>query len=389
MMLCLWRLLLIALFLISAQGCASMYQKQSDLHLSAAYYNYLQDDFARYVEVTRQWLADHRNFISDDRGKELAMNSPFALNPANDTDKAVLLVHGLGDSPYYFKDVASLLQQQGFHVQVLLLPGHGSQPADLMLPSYGDWQNMVDHYASLLKRDYQEVWLGGFSTGANLVTIHAIEQGGIDGLLLFSPGFETHVPFIEKLAPLVASFVDWGWVAEETNIARYSSSPVRASISYSASATKVRNLLASHRVEIPTMIVISEADSVINPDAIKDYFDTRFTHPANTLIWYGEAEISGEKLIVKSMQLPELKISTGSHMGALFSPENSYFGQHGEKRMCRNGFDRSDRERCEQGEEVWFSAWGYSEPDKIFARLTWNPYFSEMSEILSRFVALD
>jgi esterase/lipase len=374
------------------KGCATFHSPSTALHQSAEYYDFLQPSFERYVEESRQWLRENRNFISQDIGKELNMNAPFILKPAKNeassTSKAALLVHGLGDSPYSFSDVAKSLQAQGFHVHALLLPGHGSKPADLMLPNYKDWQDIVDHYAALLKDKYDEVWLGGFSTGANLVTINAIEQGGVNGLLLFSPGFETHSPFIEKLAPIADVFFDWGWITEEDNLARYRSSPLNASIAYTDSAERVRDLFESKRIEVPTFIVMSEADSVINPYAIKGYFDNNFTHDANRMLWYGESLMQNDKLLVNSMVLPKLQISTGSHMSPLFSPENTYYGKSGEKRMCENSFDSSKRARCKAGEDVWYSAWGYAEGEKIFARLTWNPYYQEMEKQLRAFIQI-
>ena len=68
------------------------------------------------------------------------MNMPFMLSPESAADTAVLLVHGLADSPYTYSDIASDLREQGVTVQVLLLPGHGSKPEDLLLPKYQDWQ---------------------------------------------------------------------------------------------------------------------------------------------------------------------------------------------------------------------------------------------------------
>ncbi|WP_300176697.1 hypothetical protein [uncultured Aliivibrio sp.] len=57
------------------------------------------------------------------------MNMPFERGDRN-SKKAILLVHGLGDSPYSFSDLATTFSEQGFYVQVLLLPGHGSKPEE-------------------------------------------------------------------------------------------------------------------------------------------------------------------------------------------------------------------------------------------------------------------
>lgn len=373
-------------FIIVLSGCSSVPKQSTPLHQSAEYYNFLQNNFEEYVKVSREWLTENRAFITEDHQKEIDINAPFILKSDSQTDKAILLIHGLGDSAFYFQDLAKSLSKQNFDVYTILLPGHGSKPSDLFLSSYDDWQLIVDTYANQLKSTYQQVWLGGFSTGANLATTHSIKQKGIAGLLLFSPGFQTYVPFLEKLTPIIASFKDWGWQTEETNLTRYNSSPLKATIAYSQSAETVRMLLKEHTIDIPTFVVMSEADSVIDPDAIRDYFEQRISHPQKQMLIYGEGSYANEQILSQTMRLPNFRISTGSHMSPLFSPDNSYYGIKGEKVMCRNGLKNSQKVKCLNGYDVWFSAWGHYEKDKIHARLTWNPYFNELEQQIQHFV---
>lgn len=374
----LYKLLLLSIA-FSLAGCIS--NPATSLNQSQDYYDYLQPSFSEYLTVTEQWLAENRSYVSDDHDKEVEMNMPFQLMPQYNTNKAVLLVHGLGDSPYSFSDIAPSLQRQGFHVEVLLLPGHGSKPRDLMLPTYDDWQTIVDHYAGLLKQQYEEVWLGGFSTGGNLVTVHALEQGGIDGLLLFSPGFQSQTPYLEKLAPVASIFFD-GYTTDEDNPARYNSAPLNGAIAYTQSAAKLRELLKEYQVNIPTLVVLSEADSIIDPKAVHDFYQQRFTNSNNQLLWYGESNIEQESVTVSSMKLDELRISTASHMSPLFASTNAHYGQGASYKMCINGMESDSIAHCEHGGEVWWSAWGYKEEGKIHARLTWNPYYQDLEKAM-------
>lgn len=379
--------ILSALFIVGsglmALGCSSANKSSTPLHHSKNYYNYIQPSFAEYEAVTRQWLANNRNFISQDREQELVMNSPYTRGDKN-ADKAILLVHGLGDSPFSFVDISESLAKQGFYVQVLLLPGHGSAAKHMQQVQYEDWQTIVDHYANLLKKQYKQVWLGGFSTGGNLVSIHAIDNDNISGLMLFSPGFKTVTPILEKFTPIVALFTD-GWEAQETNFAKYNSAPIHSALVYSKSATILRKKLAKQAITVPTLMVVSEADSVIDAQALLDYFQQGFTHPQSQLIWYGEQDVkvTGQDIHTYSMRRDDLHISTGSHMSVLFAPNNFYYGEQGQKRICENGFNKGNTESCEAGQELWFSAWGYSEPGKVYARLTWNPYYSELEDSMS------
>lgn len=387
------RLMLLFFVAVMTASCASFAHKERiPMHESAQYYNYILPSFSEYLSETESWLSQNRRYISSDRQKELAMNMPFELPPKGKTNKAILLVHGLGDSPYSFSDLGNSYVDQGFHVQALLLPGHGSKPEDLMLPTYLDWQKIVDHYANLLKEDFDEVWLGGFSTGANLITIHALEHGGVAGLMLVSPGFQSKAPFLEKLAPIAALFTD-GYQVPESNLARYNSAPINGGMAYSESAEVLRDRLERKRVTIPTLLILAEADSVVDPFVVKNMFEDRFSHSRNTLIWYGESlahnhGVNKEMVIAKTMKLAEHRISTASHMSPLFAPSNHYYGEQGEKIMCMNSFSKAHVRRCEDGELVWFSAWGYEEEGKIHARLTWNPYFSELNEAITQVTSI-
>jgi hypothetical protein len=87
------------------------------------------------------------------------------------------------------------------------------------------------------------------------------------------------------------------------------------------------------------------------------------------------------------MKLPEQRISNGSHMGLLFSPQNPYYGINGSEKICSNGQAEGLEEACQAGEETWYSAWGYQEPNKNHARLTFNPYFEDNMHKLSEMMA--
>ncbi|WP_197469214.1 carboxylesterase [Oleiphilus sp. HI0125] len=369
-------------------GCSALAHKPYiPMNESAQYYNYLQPSFSDYLEESERWLSEHRAYISEDHAKELAMNMPFEVRPSAPSNKAILFVHGLGDSPYSFSDLGNTMAEQGFYVQSLLLPGHGSKPEDLMLPSYEDWQTIVDHYAELLKGEYDEVWLGGFSTGANLITINTIERGNVDGLILVSPGYQSRAPILEKFAPFVSLFVD-GYKTEEQNLARYTSAPINGAIAYSESAQRVRDLLEENTISVPALLIMSEADSVIDPEETQELFSQHFNHPTNQTIWYGESRFDEPSILFESMRIADKRISTGSHMSPLFAPSNFYYGEQAERTMCLNSMSLRDLKHCNDGREVWYSAWGYTEKGKVHARLTYNPYYAELESTISEMAEL-
>lgn len=70
---------------------------------------YQQDTFHAYISDTQNWLLKNRVFMTENKQLEIQLNSPTEYKPASPNGKAVLLVHGLGDSPYSFNDIATHL----------------------------------------------------------------------------------------------------------------------------------------------------------------------------------------------------------------------------------------------------------------------------------------
>lgn len=338
-----------------------------------------QADFASYQQQTRHWLQQHRRFVTATPQDELAYNSPQQWQAKGPARGAVLLVHGLGDSPYSFNDLGPALAESGYLVRSVLLPGHGSKPADLMAAQYEDWQTLVAQQTALLQREGLPVYLGGFSTGANLVMLQAMAEPRVAGVLLFSPAFKSDSS-IDWLAPWVAPLKPWLRQPDEgvqQTAVRYLNVPTNGFGLFYRSSSAVLSALAARPYDKPAFMVLAERDSVVDVGEARRLFQQRFTHPASRLVWYGRQAGNGQdpRQLWQSDYLPQQRISQFSHMSVLFSPANPLYGQEGSLRMCRNGQEDAEVAACQRGATVWYSDWGYREPGKVHARLTFNPYF--------------
>ncbi|EOD79475.1 Lysophospholipase [Grimontia indica] len=346
---------------------------------------YEQTSFDEYVKDTKLWLEQNRVFLTDDKQTEIDANAPFELAPKDQVTptKGVLFVHGLGDSPFYFRDIANVLSEQGFLVRTVLLPGHGSRPGDLILPTFDDWKRVVQHHAELLANDVDEIWLGGFSTGANLVTAYAAQHNDIDGLLLFSPAMAPK-DSLHVIAPVANYFLDWLDVdPHEDNYTRYATLATNGAALFSESVSEVNDQLSEMPYRKPVLMVISESDSVLDSAETIDLFKSSFLHPQSRFVWYGDGKITGDTRIISlASSIPEQRISTFSHMSVLFSPTNEYYGKNGSQLVCDNGQSEEAEKACPNSDELWYSSYDYLEEGKIHARLTWNPYFSELAETI-------
>lgn len=353
-----------------------------------------QASFAAYQLQTRDYVRAHRAFQTLDKSAELALNTPQEWRPAQRAHKGILLIHGLGDGPGSFSDIAPALAQQGFLVRTVLLAGHGTRPADLLSVSVEQWRQVVREQADILAKEVDTLWLGGFSTGGNLALEYAMaHHDRVQGLLLFSPAFKSSTAY-DFLAPTVALFRDWlrppGTLFPQQIATRYLRVPTNAFAQFWRTSASAQRLLARQRWDKPVLIVLSAHDSVLNTRWILDHFARSFPHPASRLIWYGEPrpEVANDaRVLVKTDFLPEARISQFSHMSVLFSPQNPLYGRNGSVRFCANGQPEEAAKRCLKGEEVWYSDWGLVEAGKIHARLTWNPWFDWQTTVMDKLVS--
>lgn len=123
----------------------------------------------------------------------------------------MLLVHGFTGSPVSLRPLGDLLAKRGFAIELPRLPGHGTQPKDLLRYRYADWRAEAAAALARLRARTQHVCAVGLSMGGTLVldlassseaaalgcvvTINAqiLDRGGVVVKL---------APMIEKLIPM-------------------------------------------------------------------------------------------------------------------------------------------------------------------------------------------
>jgi len=112
----------------------------------------------------------------------------------------VLLLHGMSDSPYSLRALGETLNQHGYWVVGLRLPGHGTAPSGLRKIK---WQDMAAAVPLGMQRLSEKVGskpihIMGYSTGASLAidfTLNAIDQDASpvpSSLVLISPAIGVH-----------------------------------------------------------------------------------------------------------------------------------------------------------------------------------------------------
>jgi alpha-beta hydrolase superfamily lysophospholipase len=117
----------------------------------------------------------HRDSLSDPERQDRNWNRSFEFDTSSPSG-AVLLLHGMSDSPYSLRKLGQRLNSEGFHVLGVRMPGHGTAPSGLVELT---WQDMaaatrlaMRHLAG--KNPGQPLYIVGYSTGAALAVHYAL-----------------------------------------------------------------------------------------------------------------------------------------------------------------------------------------------------------------------
>ncbi|WP_427977616.1 alpha/beta hydrolase [Agarivorans sp.] len=335
--------------------------------------------------------------------KVIQLLAPFELHHPNN-DKAVLLIHGLTDSPFHFHDLAWFFYQQGYDVRTLLLPGHGTAPSDLVNTDYRQWQQAADYAISRSSEDYSELYLGGFSTGGALILRHLLKHPKnseqVKGLLLWSPASKAASNWA-WLAKPASWFRTWLSKDADIDFAKYESFATNAGAQvYSLMKLLGKELKQAEQLPaIPLLMVASQYDQTINTQAslaILQRWQQANPQLQHQLIYYGDQQ-SLPAGLSEQVQLNIPRCATASceqiqqvaHTATINAPSNPYYGENGVYRNCSHYLkDIPSYLRCKQNNEV---VKGETRKQNLqryatFQRLTYNPYYQQMLQQINAFM---
>ncbi|MCY4470686.1 MAG: alpha/beta hydrolase [Thiotrichales bacterium] len=365
-------------------------------------------DFDDYARQTRERLERHKVYMDPHRADmELAAAAPFERAPIAGCAssartrpiRGVLLLHGLSDMPLAMRDLADAFAARCFVVRAMLLPGHGTRAGDLLDVTHRDWLAATRFGLETLKRDVDEVFVGGFSLGG-LLSVHAVlEDATVRGAFLFSPALALERAWLVRPSVWLRHVLDWLDRDPPDDYARYEAMPVNATAETFLLTRKLARLLERRRVDVPVFRALSADDPVIDVAVNRGYFEHRFSHPGSRLVVYRRDPAEGAdpddaRVSYRNSFLPELRIAGFSHQSIHIAPTNAHYGADGDYRSCgqASGASAAAVARCLAAPHPWrgevFGDNRAAIPGGApVARLTFNPRFGEQLDQVDEFLA--
>lgn len=255
------------------------------------------------------------------------------------SEKAIVLIHGLSDSPYFMGALARFFHEElSYTVFLPLLQGHGlKNPSGMEGVSVAEWKRNVAFSVSQASR-YGRVSLGGLSTGAALAFL-AMEDFSerMGGLYLFSAAFALAGSIIGKVkeysvrTPLVTLLK---WLDRNKSLLgdhpyRYDYVDMGAARELAMLMTEVRRVM-KHYSPIrpyphPVFAIHHQRDRVVSFDAVKKFFASTRENVSLLVTLPPEVEVTHAGVVL------EKDIRLQGESGRLLERSNPYFNDLLEK----------------------------------------------------------
>ena len=367
-----------------------------------------QLSFAEYVAHSREMIARVRAGASAiSLEKIVDGNAPFELKPAagypagqeKTYKRGVLLTHGLTDSPYFMRHLAAFFQEGGFRVMAVLLPGHGTQPGDLLDASWREWNKMVAYGTDRLAEEVDEVYLAGFSAGGALSVYHSLQDARVRGLFLFSPALQISPRAARanwhKLYSWLMPEAKWVNIMPDRDIYKYESFPKNAAAQMHVLAQAASAAMRGRTPGIPVFAAASQDDATVSASATLEFM-ARTVHPASRLVLYttdmGKLPpgFPAEKLELVNSAMPGQKILSSAHTAIVLAPDDAHYGAGGDYSNCTHYYpgDMEKYAACIQHPEQALQGEVTEQNLKagILRRLMVNPNFAALKVSMRQFI---
>lgn len=128
-----------------------------------------------------------------------------APGSGEEAETGVVVVHGFTGNPLATRALGERIAHAGHGVEVVLLPGHGTDHRDLARTRYGDWFAAVRRTVEELRGGgCRRVVVVGHSLGGTLAVDLASRRGElVDGVVAINPQIRDREGLLARIAPIL------------------------------------------------------------------------------------------------------------------------------------------------------------------------------------------
>lgn len=340
--------------------------------------------------------------VADD---SLAFCSPIERRPPSAEagskgpyKRGILMFHGLQMVPGAFLDIMPVFEKAGFLIRCPTMPGHGTCPGDILEVGAEDWFAMAQFCVDEMRKEVDELYIYGMSTGGTLALLMALSQDPIiKGVLLESPAIQIAnslvwlTPYLDKLRWL-DPFLRFPQKLSQRSDLIYTALSTRAGANVYNLTKQLQELMKDKPLNIPVMSLVCSDDEVVDPYFTYDYLFAR-TNPKDLHLVFSVVPL---KVPATAAQVETVwgatanfggQIVSYNHQALAVSPFNRFVGNT--FRYCGYyAIDDPRREQCLTGTDVVFGTANAEALAKYpcMALLTYNPGFSKVIDALGRFL---
>lgn len=183
----------------------------------------------------------------------------------------VLVIHGFTGNPGSMRGVAEACAAAGFHVEMPLLPGHGTTVDDMLPTRWADWAGAAEAAYQALAARADKVVVVGLSMGGALTLRIGADHPEVAGLVCINPATQPQAPEVvamiettiasgTELLPSIGSDI----ADPDSTEAAYDATPLRALLSLVNDG--LRPLADEYAgMRVPLLLMNSPQDHVVEP----------------------------------------------------------------------------------------------------------------------------
>jgi carboxylesterase len=200
-----------------------------------------------------------------------------------------LVIHGFTGNPGSMRGVAEALHAAGFHVEMPLLPGHGTSVDDMLETGWADWSAAAEAAYQHLAARVDRVVVVGLSMGGALTLRLGADHPATAGLVCINPATQ---PLAAEIVELLQGMADSGETVMPgigSDIAdpdvkenAYEGTPIRPLLSFVHDG--LEPLVQTYpTATVPLLLLTSPQDHVVEP-AQADFLELTYGGPVQRIL---------------------------------------------------------------------------------------------------------